>query len=208
MRQFWCAAVCVLAIFSAPVEAFEAVAGKDFRLVEPTVDATNEKIEVIDFFAYTCAHCQRLAPLLEDWIKKQPEDVLVRRVPVAWEPTSQFLSKIFYTFEALDRIEDLHPIFWQDILAGQITSEADLQKWLQNNKVNIDDWNRAYNSFSVTMKTQQALQTWQNYQLDATPYIAVAGKYLTAPHLAGTRQKTIQVLDWLIEHERQLRQKH
>ena len=208
MRQFWCAAACVLAICSTSVEAFEAVAGKDFRLIEPTVDSTNEKIEVIDFFAYTCAHCQRLAPLLEDWIKKQPEDVLVRRVPVAWEPTTQFLSKIFYTFEALGRIEDLHPIFWQDILAGQITSEADLQKWLQNNKVNIDDWNRAYNSFSVTMKTQQALQTWQNYQLDATPYIAVAGKYLTAPHLAGTRQKTIQVLGWLIEHERQLRQKH
>ena len=208
MRQFWCAAACVLTILSAPVEAFDAVAGKDFRLVEPAVDSTNEKIEVIDFFAYTCAHCQRLAPLLEDWIKKQPEDVLVRRVPVAWEPTTQFLSKIFYTFEALGRIEDLHPIFWQDILAAQITSEADLQKWLQNNKVNIDDWNRAYNSFSVTMKTQQALQTWQNYQLDATPYIAVAGKYLTAPHLAGTRQKTIQVLDWLIEHERQLRQKH
>ena len=58
------------------------------------------------------------------------------------------------------------------------------------------------------MKTQQALQTWQNYNLDATPYVAVAGKYLTAPHMAGSSQKTIEVLDWLVQHERQARQKH
>ena len=58
------------------------------------------------------------------------------------------------------------------------------------------------------MKTQQAMQTWQNYQLDATPYVAVNGKYLTAPHMAGSRQKTIEVLNALIEQERQIRQKH
>ena len=141
-------------------------------------------------------------------MKKLPADVSVRRVPVAWEPATQFLSRIYYTFEALDRLEDLHPAFWQDILGGVITSEADLQNWLQSHKVNLNEWNTAYNSFTVTMKTQQALQTWQNYRLDATPYVAVAGKYLTAPHMAGSRQKTIEVLDWLVRHERQARQKH
>ena len=39
-------------------------------------------------------------------------------------------------------------------------------------------------------------------------YVAVGGKYLTAPHLAGSRQKTIEVLDELIERERQQRKKH
>ena len=91
---------------------------------------------------------------------------------------------------------------------GRITSEADLQSWLTSHRVNLDQWNKAYESFTVTMKTQQAMQTWQNYQLDATPYVAVNGKYLTAPHMAGSRQKTIEVLNTLIEQERQIRQKH
>ena len=141
-------------------------------------------------------------------MQKLPKDVTVRRVPVAWDPSTQFLSRIYYTFEALNRLEDLHPSFWQDILDGRITSEADLQSWLTSHRVNLDQWNKAYESFTVTMKTQQAMQTWQNYQLDATPYVAVNGKYLTAPHMAGSRQKTIEVLNTLIEQERQIRQKH
>ena len=199
---------CALTFIGAQAMAFNAVEGKDYRVVSTSVSSPSDSIEVIDFFAYTCAHCQRLAPLLENWMKKLPADVSVRRVPVAWEPATQFLSRIYYTFEALDRLEDLHPAFWQDILSGVITSEADLQSWLQSHKVNLNEWNAAYNSFTVTMKTQQALQTWQNYRLDATPYVAVAGKYLTAPHMAGSRQKTIEVLDWLVRHERQARQKH
>lgn len=202
------ALVCALSFVGLQASAFEATKGKDYQVVNPTVDSPRDTIEVVDFFAYTCAHCQRLAPMLQDWAKTLPPDVTVKRVPVAWEPATQFLSQIYYTFEALDRLDDLHPAFWQDILDGQITSQADLQNWLEKHKVDLTQWNNAYNSFAVTMHTQQALQAWQNYRLDATPYVAVAGKYLTAPHMAGSRQKTIEVLNWLIEHERQQRQKH
>ena len=200
-------AACAMTLVAVQVAAFQAVEGKDYRVVSPAVATPEESIEVVDFFAYTCGHCQRLSPLLEEWMKKQPADVIVRRVPVAWEPATQFLSRIYYTFEALNRVSDLHPVFWQDILGGKITSEADLQNWLLDHNVDLKQWNAAYGSFAVTMHTQQALQAWQNYQLDATPYIAVAGKYLTAPHMAGSRQNTIKVLDWFIEHERQQRQK-
>lgn len=202
------ALVCALSFIGLQASAFEATEGKDYRIVSPTVDSPRDTIEVVDFFAYTCAHCQRLAPMLQDWAKTLPPDVTIKRVPVAWEPATQFLSQIYYTFEALDRLDDLHPAFWQDILDGQITNQADLQNWLEKHKVDLTQWNNAYNSFAVTMHTQQALQTWQNYRLDATPYVAVAGKYLTAPHMAGSRQKTIEVLNWLIEQERQQRQKH
>ena len=200
--------VCALTLMSAQTIAAQIVDGKDFRTLNPAVETIEDTIEVIDFFAYTCGHCLRLAPLLDEWQKKLPQDVSFRRVPVAWEPATQFLSRIFYTFEALGRLEDLHPAFWQDIMQGNITSEADLQQWLQSHKVNLTEWNKTYQSFSVTMKTQQAFQSWQNYRLDATPYVAVGGKYLTAPHLAGSRQKTIEVLDELIERERQQRKKH
>ena len=156
--------VCALTLMSAQTIAAQIVDGKDFRTLNPAVETTEDTIEVIDFFAYTCGHCLRLAPLLDEWQKKLPQ--------------------------------------------GNITSEADLQQWLQSHKVNLTEWNKTYQSFSVTMKTQQAFQSWQNYRLDATPYVAVGGKYLTAPHLAGSRQKTIEVLDELIERERQQRKKH
>ena len=88
--------------------AFNAVEGKDYRVVSPSVSSPSDSIEVIDFFAYTCAHCQRLAPLLENWMKKLPADVSVRRVPVAWEPATQFLSRILGTSHPISLSNLLH----------------------------------------------------------------------------------------------------
>ncbi len=55
---------CALTFIGAQAMAFNAVEGKDYRVVSPSVSSASDSIEVIDFFAYTCAHCQRLATLL------------------------------------------------------------------------------------------------------------------------------------------------
>ena len=45
-------------------------------------------------------------------------------------------------------------------------------------------------------------KTWQAYEIDGTPANAVNGKYITAPHMVGTREGAIQVMNYLIEKER------
>ena len=62
--------VCALTLMSAQTIAAQIVDGKDFRTLNPAVETTEDTIEVIDFFAYTCGHCLRLAPLLDEWQKK------------------------------------------------------------------------------------------------------------------------------------------
>lgn len=178
-----------------------------YRMVEHAVQTSTETIDVLNFFAYTCGHCQRLAPFFDDWAKKAPKDVTVHNVPVAWDASTAFLSRIYYTFEALGRLEDLHPQFWQDLLDGKITAESDLDAWLKAQGVDRKTWDNAYRSFSVSLRVQQASELWQAYKLDATPYIGVAGKYLTAPHMAGSYQKTLTVLNELIDLERKNRAK-
>ena len=191
-----------LGLLTAQAAQCEPVLGQDYRLVEPMVASSSEKIEVIDFFAYTCGHCLRLAPLIDEWQKTLPDDVELVRVPVAWDQTTEFLSRIYYTLASLNRLDDLHMVFWQDLMQGQITSSAELDGWVKSHGIPADSWQKAYNSFSVTTQTQQATKLWQAYNLDATPYIGVAGKYLTAPHMVGSRQKVLPVVNWLIEKER------
>lgn len=41
------------------------------------------------------------------------------------------------------------------------------------------------------------------YDIDGTPCNAVNGKYITAPHMVGTREGAIQVMDFLINKERE-----
>lgn len=191
-----------LSILFIPNAQAEPVLNQDYRLVQPIVTSDPEKIEVIDFFAYTCGHCLRLAPLIDEWEKTLPDDVKLIRVPVAWDQTTEFLSRIYYTLASLNRLDDLHMVFWNDLMQGKISSSADLAGWVKSHGISNDLWQKAYNSFSVTAQTQQATKLWQAYNLDATPYIGVAGKYLTAPHMVGSRQKVLPVVNWLIEKER------
>src|SRR5438309_2645469 len=62
---------------TVPVEGVHYV-----RLADAAPAGTASKIEVIEFFWYECPHCNGFEPALEAWLKRLPEDVAVRRVPV------------------------------------------------------------------------------------------------------------------------------
>ena len=46
---------------------------------------------------------------------------------------------------------------------------------------------------------------WNAYQIDSTPMVGVGGKFTTGPHLAGSRQGTPAVIDYLVDQMRTLR---
>ena len=49
--------------------------GKDYRRLDKPVapDAPAGKVDVIEFFWYSCPHCNAFEPKLEAWIKRQPQ---------------------------------------------------------------------------------------------------------------------------------------
>ena len=51
--------------------------GKDYRTLSQRapVDAPAGKIEVVEFFWYSCPHCHSFEPALEAWSRKLPADV-------------------------------------------------------------------------------------------------------------------------------------
>ena len=60
--------------------------GKDYRKLDkpaPT-DAPAGKVEVIEFFWYSCGHCNSFEPRFATWKHSAPASVVVRRVPVAF----------------------------------------------------------------------------------------------------------------------------
>ncbi|HEU0229129.1 MAG TPA: thiol:disulfide interchange protein DsbA/DsbL, partial [Burkholderiaceae bacterium] len=72
-----------------------------------TPDTPPGKIEVLEFFAYTCPHCNAIEPLLRKWEKTLPSDVVVHPVPVAFNASMTDLQKLYYSLVAIGRT-DLH----------------------------------------------------------------------------------------------------
>ena len=85
-------------------------AGTEYQVLDPraTVDAPAGKIEVVEFFWYNCPHCNAFEPALESWIKKLPKDVVVRRVPVAFQDSFVPQQRLYYALEAMGLVEKLH----------------------------------------------------------------------------------------------------
>src|SRR3546814_4624875 len=83
---------------------------------------TPGKIEVLEFFAYTCPHCSAIEPLVEKWEKTLPPSVVVHPVPVAFNASMVDLQKLFYSLVSLDRM-DLHSQVFKAIRSEEHTSE-------------------------------------------------------------------------------------
>src|SRR3954468_12991670 len=75
-------------------------------VAQPT-DSGN-KVEVTEFFAYYCPHCNVFEPLLEAWVKKQGNNIVFRRVHVSSDPRVAPQQRLYYTLEAMGIVDQYH----------------------------------------------------------------------------------------------------
>lgn len=204
LRRLLLSSLCLLPTLSF-ASADSPQIGKDYTVLSTPVQTQNpKKIEVLSFFAYTCPHCYTYDRVVEPWAEKLPEDVVFTRVPVAWSSKYFQYSKAYYALEAMHKLNPYHDILFNAVIKEKkefptIESIAD---YLAAQGLNKEEFLKAANSFSVRMKNDRAFRTWQAYEIDGTPANAVNGKYITAPHMAGTREGAIRVMEKLIDQER------
>lgn len=184
--------------------------GKDYTEVRPAQPTDNPaKIEVLEFFAYTCPHCMTYSPVMGNWKKTLPADVEVRYVPVAWDDRMVPHVKIYYTLEALGKVPELHDKVFDAVINQRrpLNRPDEIADFMAANGIDRKQWLDTYNSFAVAGKTNRAAQIWKAYKLDGTPANAVAGKYFTSPSMVGSREGATKVMDALIAQERAARKK-
>ena len=195
---------------SALAASNEFIEGKDFSIVRPAVDYPRKPVLVHLFFAYTCPHCLRFEPELDEFVKNWStmREVRIIPVPVAWSEIYDIFPKVYFSLEQLGLIDKLHMPFWEwvikephDTWTDAASTEKDIIAWFAKKGVAQAKFTQALSSFSVANKVRQAAQTWRHYGVDATPNIGIAGKYLTAPHMAGSRKKAIRCAEYLIKRE-------
>ncbi len=168
------------------------------------VEAPAGQVEVVEFFWYSCPHCNAFEPQLEAWMKKTPKDVSVRRVPVSFRPDFEPQQRLFYVLEAMGKVEELHKkVFYAIHVEKQALNTAELvAAWAEKQGINKAKFVEMYNSFSVGTKTRKATQLQDSYQVDGVPALGVGGRYFTSGSLAKNMERALQVTDYLIVQSR------
>ena len=168
--------------------------------VKPPQPTEPGKVEVLEFFSYGCPHCAVLEPMVAEWSKKQPPDVVVRHVPVAFNAGMKPLQQLYYSLEALNR-QDLHPKVFAAIHQEKkkIFTKPAIIEWVAAQGVDRAKFESMFDSFGVQSNIQRANQLVQDYKIDGMPTLAVAGRYLTSPSTAGGYREAVVEADALVK---------
>lgn len=184
------------ALAQAPAPAL----GTDYQRIDPPQPKeTQGKIEVVEFFGYWCPHCNAFDPDLTAWRNKQPADVVMRYIPVAFDDHEIALQRLFYTLDTMGKERDLRSKVFAAIHIDHrpMWTADNVADWAAANGIDRAKFLDLYNSFTVATKLRQGDQMIKAYGVTEVPFLAVDGKYSVE-----NNKNAFATLDYLIGQER------
>ncbi len=208
-RDFSLAAISAAAVTGLPLavhaqgpSAFKPVEGKDYLSLDKRVptDVGTGKIEVLEFFWYSCPHCNSFEPQFAAWVKAAPKDIVVQRVPVRFRDDFEAQQRAYYVFESLNMVDAMHGKLFHAIHTErqQLNTAQALAAWANKNGLAEKKFLDTFNSFGVATKARRATQLQDAFKVQGVPALGIAGRFYTDGGLAQTMDRALQVADYLI----------
>jgi thiol:disulfide interchange protein DsbA len=159
--------------------------GIDYNTVDlPARPDTGKKVEVLEVFMYHCPHCNALDAPLADWVKKQGDKIVFRRLHLGEDAQ----AKAFFTLEAMNALGNgLHEKFFHAIHVehNRLNTDASILDFVVKNGVDKAKYLEFFNSFAVQTKMKRGVQVTNQYKIDSAPTLVIDGHYTTSPAMAG-----------------------
>ena len=211
--QKWIATLGLSLGLMAAAQASPAapVNGADYRTLEK-VQSTDagKKVEVTEFFWYSCPHCSAFEPQLSDWVKKQGDNIVFKRVHVAFRESFQPQQRLYYALEAMGKVDEMQKKIFNAIHVERknLDNDAAITDFVVAQGIDRKKFTDVYTSFGVQSKVRRSVQLQEAYKIDGVPMIAIGGRYLTSPSIVGAsignqpelalQTAALQVMDFLV----------
>ena len=180
--------------------------GKDYLTLDRAVptDVGPGKVELIEFFWYSCPHCNAFEPTFAQWIKNAPKHVVVRRVPVAFRDDFAPQQRLYYTLEAMGLLDTVHAKVFHAVHVERLPLNTDalIQAWVEKQGVDGKRFAETYKSFGIAGKVKRAVQLQNDFRVEGVPSLGVAGRFYTDGSMAGGMERALKVAESLIAQSR------
>jgi len=209
LRRLTCTAALLAAsgiAFASPTAPKEGAEYQALPDVQPT--GAGGKVEVIEFFAYYCPHCYAFEPHLAEWVKKQGDNIVFRRVHVPRGAPVAAQQRLFFTLESLGLLDQYHAKVFNAYHVDHVhfAQDEEVFDWASRAGIDRAKFVDAYRSFGVQAKVRRAQAMMEAYRVTHWPMIAIDGRFLTSPGMlaeSGTPGEaaldgTLKVMDALV----------
>ena len=190
---------------------FESGNGEKFRagvhyelLDNPTKVRDPSKIEVTEVFWFGCNHCYALEPYIARWKRDIPLDVTFIKSPATWNDMLKTHARIYYTAKALGIEQQFVPAAFNTIQneGKMLTGNTELEYYFRGFDVEKDRYKAVSTSFGVRNAVDQADKKMKDWKVTGVPSLVVNGKYKVAASRSVRTDELFDVVDFLIEKER------
>ena len=197
--------IAVTAMVAMPALAQETYQeGVHYDLITPNIQTgISDRVVVTEFFSYGCGHCFNFEPMLAAWEKRQPENIVVQRSPIAWNAGARLLAKVYYTAVVLDAMDPMHDAVFRAIHLQRkrlATPEA-FRAVFVDNGIDSGEFDKAFDSFGVNSMVRQADARMRGARINGTPSLMVNGKYRIDTRKAVSQANMLKIAEFLAEKE-------
>jgi thiol:disulfide interchange protein DsbA len=196
--------------FASPADPKNGVDYQTLSAPQP-VQATGKKVEVIEFFAYHCPACNAFEPNLNQWVKKQGDNIVMRRIHLPFQGAADPEAHLFLTLEAMGKLDQYHHRVFQavHVQRQRLMKDDAIIEWAVKNGLDRAKFMETWNSFGVTSKLRRLESVAKGYKVTSTPTIIIDGRYVVSPgqisetskiqDMGQLMQATTQVMDALVK---------
>jgi thiol:disulfide interchange protein DsbA len=205
MMKRWLLGLALCVMFSGSAIAQMAfVEGSDYQLITPAVKTTQpEKVVVTEIFWYGCPHCFRFEPYVEKWSAKLPDGVVFEQVPSSLNPRWTEHARAYYSFQLMGQLEQTHRAFFDAIhlKRERLTDLDTIAGFVAERGLDEKAFREYYSSFPVETQIRKNVQREKRYGHNGVPAVIVNGRYMVSASLAGSNERMIQIMNFLVAQE-------
>jgi thiol:disulfide interchange protein DsbA len=196
------------------------VAGKNWFPVEPPQPTvTGDKIEVREVFSYACPACNAFQTIANKIKSDLPKNAQMAYLPAAFRTDEDWpvFQRAFFAAQALGIVDKSHDATFDAVWKPDGTLHIDdptthqpikpmptiedIAKVYEKFGVKPADFVAVANSFAVNTKMKNADAQLKAYGVDSTPTLIVNGKYRLTAQSAGSVDKVIPLVQFLVARE-------
>lgn len=189
-------------------------AGKHYFVIEPAqISSTPGKIEVTEVFSYGCPACNSFQPIAERIKKGLPPNAVLTYTPASFNTAESWptFQRAYLTAKALGVADKAHDAVFQSVWGNGVLSIregtsgklvkreiADAAKFYTDFGIKPEDFIATANSFAINTQVKKADAFIKATGVESTPTIIVAGKYRTNGQSAGSNEKLVELVQYLV----------
>ncbi len=158
------------------------------------MSAEQERIEVVEVFAYSCNHCFNFET--SDYID-------FKKMPVVFNDAYKTHARIYYTAESLGNLDVMHRKIFKAMHLDRksLIDENEIYQLFAEQGISKQQFLSRFRSFTVESKVKRAQRLTSKYKIRSTPTMVINGKYTANGPAVKTFEDMLAVVKELAERE-------